>query len=90
MEPQIQFWKIVSRLNVAIDVPTKRPMTTPGPSRKDEAIALYSNCGLPRIGLLQGGDIELDHLHHRLHRPLRAGAIRSAEEFQHRRRHDLP
>src|ERR1700754_278557 len=45
---------------------------------------------LALIGLLQSGDVELDHSHHRLHRALGAGAVRTAEIFYQRGRHDLP
>jgi hypothetical protein len=42
------------------------------------------------VGPLQPGDVELNHLQHRLHRPLRAGTIGTAEELRQRGRDDLP
>src|SRR5450631_2130500 len=46
--------------------------------------------GLALIGLFQRGDVELDHLHHRLNSPLGAGGIGTAQMLHQRGRHDLP
>src|SRR5450631_1013447 len=46
--------------------------------------------GLALIGLFQRGDVELDHLHHRLNSPLGAGGIGTAQILHQRGRHDLP
>ena len=42
------------------------------------------------VGGLQPGDVELHHLQHRLHDPLRLGGIGIAQQLRQYARHDLP
>src|SRR6185503_12177613 len=52
--------------------------------------SLPSRGQLAAIGLLELRDVEPGLLEHRLHRPLRAFGIRSADQLVELARHDLP